>query len=51
MLWRIVNFEPLGQALSFGRGERLIPDSKKMLDYCDRREDFWSFKTARKVTD
>jgi len=31
--------------------KRLIPDSKRMLDYCGRSEDFWSFKTARKVTD
>ncbi len=31
--------------------KRLIPDSKKILDYCGRPEDFWSFETARKVTD
>ncbi len=30
---------------------RLIPDSKKMLDYCGRPHDFWTFETARKVTD
>ncbi|WP_251979800.1 hypothetical protein [Salinibacter ruber] len=31
--------------------KRLIPDSEKILDYCRRPEDFWSFKSARKVTD
>jgi FAD/FMN-containing dehydrogenase len=30
---------------------RLIPDSKKMLDYCGRPHDFWSFETAHEVTD
>ncbi len=31
--------------------KHFIPDSKKILDYCGRPEDFWSFETARKVTD
>ncbi len=29
--------------------KRLIPDSKRMLNYCDQPEDFWSFKSSREV--